>query len=130
MNEHLRTASPLQRVSRLGQSVWIDWLSRELLESGELQRLIAEHAVVGVTTNPTILERAIAATSAYDHQIRDLREFGLEPVDIFAELAATDVTEAALQLLPSGRPPTEQTDTSPGRSIRHWPGTPREPCPR
>jgi transaldolase len=100
MNEHRRTASPLQRVSQLGQSVWIDRLSRELLESGELPRLIAEHAVVGVTTNPTILERAIAATSAYDRQIRELHRFGLESVDIFAELAATDVTEAALQLLP------------------------------
>jgi transaldolase len=100
MNEHLRTASPLRRVSQLGQSVWIDWLSRELLESGELPQLIAEHAVVGVTSNPTILERAIAASSAYDRQIRELRKFGLESVDIFAEVAATDVTEAALQLLP------------------------------
>ncbi len=100
MNEHLRTGSPLQRVSRLGQSVWIDWLSRDLLESRELQRLITEHAVVGVTTNPTILERAIAASGAYDRQIRDLREFGLDPAGIFAEIAANDVSEAAIQLLP------------------------------
>jgi transaldolase len=96
----VRLDSPLQRVARLDQSVWIDWLSRDLLESGELQRLIREHAVVGVTTNPTILERAIAVSSTYDGQIRDLQEFGLEPTEIFTELAATDVSDAAVQLLP------------------------------
>jgi transaldolase len=100
MNEHVLPDSPLQRLARLGQSVWIDWLSRELLQSGELQRLIDEHAVTGVTTNPTILERAITAGGAYDRQIHDLRGFGLQPADIFAELAATDVSEAAVQLLP------------------------------
>jgi transaldolase len=92
--------SRLAQLSHNGQSVWIDWLSRELLKSGELQRLIAAHAVVGVTTNPTILERAISDGGAYDRQVRELRRFNLQPVDIFAELAATDVTEAALQLLP------------------------------
>jgi transaldolase len=99
MNARGPIETPLQRLTRLGQSVWIDWLSRDLLASGELQRLIAEHAVVGVTTNPTILERAIIG-GAYDRQVRDLRRFNLQPVDLFGELAATDVTEAALQLLP------------------------------
>jgi transaldolase len=103
MNEHVRIDSPLQRLSRLGQSVWIDWLSRELLQSGELQRLIDEHAVTGVTTNPTILERAIAAGGAYERQIRDLRAFGFPPADSFGEIAATDVTNAAVQLLPVWR---------------------------
>jgi transaldolase len=100
MNSPGHNQTPLRKLARLGQSVWIDWLSRDLLESGELQRLIAEHAVVGVTTNPTILERAITGSGAYDRQIRELRRFNLQPVDIFGELAATDVTEAALQLLP------------------------------
>jgi transaldolase len=101
MNGHGPTDTPLRQLSRLGQSVWIDWLSRDLLESGELQRLIAEHAVVGVTTNPTILEQAIAAAGGvYDRQICDLRGFGLEPAEIFAEFAATDVSNAAVQLLP------------------------------
>jgi transaldolase len=99
MNARGPIETPLQRLTRLGQSVWIDWLSRDLLASGELQRLIAEHAVVGVTTNPTILERAIIG-GAYDRQVRDLRRLNLQPVDLFGELAATDVTEAALQLLP------------------------------
>jgi transaldolase len=100
MNRHVRIDSPLQRLSRLGQSAWIDWLSRELLQSGELQRLIDEHAVTGVTTNPTILERAISAGGAYERQIRDLRAFGFQPADAFGEIAATDVSNAAVQLLP------------------------------
>jgi len=93
-------SSPLEHVSRLGQSVWIDWLSRDLLSSGGLQRLIAEHAVTGVTTNPTILERAIAFGHGYDREIADLRAFDLSPREIATELARGDVSEAALQLLP------------------------------
>jgi transaldolase len=100
MNARGPIETPLQRLTRLGQSVWIDWLSRDLLASGELQRLIAEHAVVGVTTNPTILERAITGGGAYDRQIRDLMAFGLSAHEIATELARADVTEAALQLLP------------------------------
>jgi transaldolase len=100
MNDHVHAETPLRQLSRLGQSVWIDWLSRDLLASGELQRLIAEHAVVGVTTNPTILERAITAGGAYERQIRDLRAFGFSPAEAFGEIAATDVSSAAVQLLP------------------------------
>jgi transaldolase len=54
------TETPLQRLAELGQSVWIDYLSRELLESGELARLVREDAVVGVTSNPTIFQQALA----------------------------------------------------------------------
>jgi transaldolase len=100
MNDQGRIDTPLRQLSQLGQSVWIDWLSRDLLESGELERLIDEHAVVGVTTNPTILATAITADGSYDRQIQDLDGFGLRPAEIAAELAANDVTEVALQLLP------------------------------
>jgi transaldolase len=100
MNRRVRNGSRLQGLVRRGQSVWIDWLSRDLLQNGDLQRLICNHGVAGVTTNPTILERAITASRAYDRQIRDLRGFGLQPVDSFAEIAATDVTDAAVALLP------------------------------
>jgi transaldolase len=100
MIRRIDNRSRLQGLARLGQSVWIDWLSRDLLRSGGLQRLITSHAVTGVTTNPTILDRAIRAGGAYDRQIRDLRGFGLQPVDSFAEIAATDVSDAAVQLLP------------------------------
>jgi transaldolase len=93
-------SSLLARVAGLGQSVWIDWLSRDLVSSGGLQQLIADHAVTGVTTNPTILERAIAAGKSYDAQIGDLRSFGLAASEIATELVRTDVSEAARQLLP------------------------------
>jgi transaldolase len=100
MNSPEHNETPSRKLTRLGQSVWIDWLSRGLLESADLQRLIAEHSVTGVTTNPTILEHAITGGGAYGRHMRELRRFNLRPIDIFGELAATDVTEAALQLLP------------------------------
>ena len=61
--------SPLDRVTALGQSVWIDFLSRELLESGELERMMREDAIRGVTSNPTIFQKAMAEGSRYDAQL-------------------------------------------------------------
>jgi transaldolase len=91
--------SAVRDLSQLGQSVWIDWLSRDLLDSGALERLIAEHGVSGVTTNPTIFERSISA-GGYDEQVDALAEFGLAPRAVLEELAANDISEAAVQLLP------------------------------
>jgi transaldolase len=67
------TVAPLQRLAELGQSVWIDYLSRELLERGELARLVREDAIVGVTSNPTIFAQAISHGEAYDAELRKLR---------------------------------------------------------
>jgi transaldolase len=61
--------SRLHQLSALGQSVWIDFLSRELLESGALARTVAGDAVVGVTSNPTIFAKALSDGGAYDEQI-------------------------------------------------------------
>jgi hypothetical protein len=61
--------SRLHRLSELGQSVWIDFLPRDLLESGALARAIADDAVVGVTSNPTIFAKALSGGNAYDEQI-------------------------------------------------------------
>ena len=96
---------PLQQLAELGQSVWIDFLSRELLASGELARLIREAAVVGVTSNPAIFEKAITHSDAYDGQLRTLLPRELSAKAIFGELARADVT-AACDLL---RPVWEQT---------------------
>ena len=82
---------PLQRLAELGQSIWIDYLSRELLANGELARLISEDAVVGVTSNPTIFENAIAHGDAYDEQLRELLPRELSAKEIFLELACADV---------------------------------------
>mgnify|MGYP003541613157 CR=1 FL=1 len=64
--------SRLHTLSEAGVSVWIDSLSRELLASGELGRLIAEDAVTGVTSNPTIFQKALAEGDLYDEQLREV----------------------------------------------------------
>ena len=92
--------SRLHRLGEHGQSVWIDYLSRDLLEGGELVRLIEEDAVVGVTSNPTIFEKAISSGSAYDAQLREVRRAETDPKDVFYELVARDVTAASDVLLP------------------------------
>jgi transaldolase len=78
--------------------VWIDYLSRDLVRSGELKRMMDEDAVVGVTSNPTIFQKAIASGSAYDEQLTEVLQHEDDPKEIFLELSAKDV-EAALDLL-------------------------------
>ncbi|MGA9284075.1 MAG: transaldolase [Solirubrobacteraceae bacterium] len=88
----MTTLSPLSRLSALGQSVWIDFLSREAIRGGHLQKLIDEDAVVGATSNPTIFEKAMASGNAYDEQ---LRELGSRDADeAFWALAEQDIREA------------------------------------
>jgi transaldolase len=89
--------SNLHKLSAQGQSVWIDSLSRHMLDSGELKRLMKEDAVVGVTTNPTIFQKAISQGDDYDDQIKELLETETDPKEIFLHLSARDV-EAALEL--------------------------------
>jgi transaldolase len=68
--------SPLHRLSALGQSVWIDFLSREAIHGGHLASLIDDDAVVGATSNPTIFQKAISEGNAYDEQLAELRAQG------------------------------------------------------
>src|SRR4026208_160570 len=92
--------SRLQQLSDLGQSVWIDFLSRDLLASGALARLIQEDAVVGVTSNPTIFQKAIAGGSAYDGQLAE-RSGGVDDAkEILYDLMARYVTATSDLLLP------------------------------
>ncbi|HZQ89713.1 MAG TPA: transaldolase, partial [Gaiellaceae bacterium] len=90
--------SRLHELSERGQSVWIDYLSRDMLEEGELARMMREDAVVGVTSNPTIFQKAIAHGDRYDEQLKELLEKETDPKEIFLQLSASDV-EAALALL-------------------------------
>jgi transaldolase len=90
--------SNLHKLSDRGQSIWIDSLSRTMLESGKLEQLMREDAVVGVTTNPTIFQKAIAEGEAYDEQLKELLENETDPKEIFLQLSARDVG-AALDLL-------------------------------
>jgi transaldolase len=84
--------SRLHQLSALGQSVWIDVLSRDLLETGELERMMRDDAVCGVTSNPTIFQKAMSEGTRYDEQLRELN--GMEPREAFFELAGRDVGNA------------------------------------
>src|SRR6266699_957168 len=90
--------SRVDKLSARGQSVWIDYLSRDMLQQGELKRLMDEDAVVGVTSNPTIFQKAISQGNAYDEQLKELLAEETDPKEIFLNLSARDV-EAALELL-------------------------------
>jgi transaldolase len=91
--------SRLHKLSARGQSVWIDYLSRDLLETGELKRMMEEDAVVGVTSNPTIFQKALSQGSAYDEQLQELKDEG-SAKEIFLRLAVQDVGHALDLLAP------------------------------
>jgi transaldolase len=92
--------SNLHQLSDLGQSVWVDSLSREWLETGELERLMREDAVVGVTSNPTIFQKALAAEGWYDDQLREVMNEENDPKEIFFRLAVDDIQRACDLLRP------------------------------
>src|SRR5918912_675882 len=66
--------SRLHQLAERGQSVWFDTLSRDLVQTGELKRMMEEDAVVGVTSNPTIFQKAVSQGNAYDEQLKELLE--------------------------------------------------------
>jgi transaldolase len=86
---------PTQKLHDLGQSLWLDNITRTMLDDGTEQEYIDEFNVTGQTSNPTIFDKAISGGDAYDEQITELREKGLEGEDLFFELALADVTRAA-----------------------------------
>ncbi len=92
--------SPLHRLSALGQSVWVDFLSRELLDGGDLERMTRDDAVVGVTSNPTIFQKALAQGDIYDEQMRAVLSRTTDPKEIFVALASRDVADACDLLHP------------------------------
>jgi len=94
------TNSPLHQLSDLGQSVWIDYLSRDLLHSGGLAHMMEADAVVGVTSNPTIFQKALSQGDAYDEQLAELLETTRDPKELFIALASADVGEACDLLRP------------------------------
>ena len=94
------STSRLHELSEHGVSVWIDSLSREWLENGLLARLMDEDAVVGVTSNPTIFQKALAEGDWYDEQLRAVAARIDDPVEIFFSLAQDDIGEACDLLRP------------------------------
>jgi transaldolase len=86
--------NPLVRLGELGQSPWYDYITRDLVATGELRRLIHDDGLRGMTSNPTIFEKAIAGSAAYDADIRRLSEQGRSAGEIFEALAVADVRAA------------------------------------
>jgi transaldolase len=91
--------TPLKQLAEQGQSVWIDYLSRKFVHDGDLAGLVRD-GVVGVTSNPTIFQGAIAEGDAYDDQIREMSATESEPKEIFIALAREDIRAACDVLRP------------------------------
>lgn len=86
--------SKLHQLSDLGVSIWLDDLSRQRLNSGNLEDLVHNHAVVGVTTNPSIFQAAISGSDDYREDVKRLAEEGKNAEDIITELTTDDVRRA------------------------------------
>jgi transaldolase len=94
--------SRLKRLAESGQAVWLDYIRRDLLQSGGLERLVAEDGVTGVTSNPAIFQQAIGQSDLYDEQIkREVEESpGISTLELYERLAVADIRKAADILRP------------------------------
>ena len=112
--------NPLEELRRFEQSVWLDYVRRGLIESGELKRMMEEFAVVGITSNPTIFNKAISGSTDYDQALRALVEGGeRDPRTLFLHLAIEDIAMTADVLRPiydstDGRDGFVSLEASPG----------------
>jgi len=93
--------NPLEALEFHGQSVWLDYIRRDLIADGELQRLIDEDGVRGVTSNPAIFEKAIAGSTDYSDVLAEAGSRSLDAKAIYESIAVSDIRDAALVLLPT-----------------------------
>ena len=87
--------NPLRRLEQFGQSIWLDYIRRQMITSGELQKLIDEDGLKGITSNPAIFEKAIAGSTDYDEAIRGLVRQNKSVLEIYHDLTVADVQMAA-----------------------------------
>jgi transaldolase/glucose-6-phosphate isomerase len=92
--------NPLLELQKFGQSVWLDYIRRDLITSGELKRLIDDDGLRGITSNPSIFEKAIAGSTEYAGFLDQLRAQGLNSGDIYERIAIRDIQDSADMLLP------------------------------
>src|SRR3954447_18170272 len=97
----MATKSPLHELAARGQSVWFDTLSRDLVKTGELKKMMDEDAVTGVTSNPTIFQKALSSGDAYDEDLKKLLAETDDPSEIFFSLALQDIRDACDVLKPA-----------------------------
>src|SRR5436190_11676203 len=93
--------SPLHDLAARGQSIWFDTLSRDLVRSGELKKMMEDDAVTGVTSNPSIFQKALSEGDAYDDDMKRLLEETDDPTEIFFSLALQDIRDACDVLKPA-----------------------------
>src|SRR4051795_13553645 len=93
--------SRLHELTNRGQAVWFDTLSRDLVKTGELEKMMNEDAVTGVTSNPTIFQKALSSGDAYDEDLKKLLEETDDPSKIFFSLALQDIHDACDVLKPA-----------------------------
>jgi transaldolase len=93
--------SRLHELAARGQSIWFDTLSRDLVHTGELKRMMEDDAVTGVTSNPTIFQKALSSGSAYDEDMKKLLAETDDPEQIFFSLALQDIRDACDVLKPA-----------------------------
>ena len=94
------TQTPLATLTALGTSVWLDQIRRSMIETGELERLLRQDSVVGVTSNPSIFEKAILGSPDYDERLAELAPTGADAQAIYEDLAIADIQGAADVLRP------------------------------
>ncbi len=123
MSAQTESSDRLAALSAQGVSIWLDDLSRELIESGGLQKVVDEQHVVGITTNPTIFAAALSKGERYDDQVRALAERGVDVGEAVFEITTEDVRRGCDLL----RPVYDATDGVDGRvSIEVDPGLARD----
>ena len=87
--------NPLLQIKALGQSIWLDYIQRNMLKNGEIARMIEEDGLAGITSNPAIFEKAINEHHDYDEAITSLTHRGMPPKEIYEALALEDVAQTA-----------------------------------
>jgi len=102
--------NPLLKLHVLGQSIWLDYIRRDLISSGELRRLIAEDGLRGITSNPAIFEKSITGSDEYNEDIRAMALQGKSAMAIYEALSQGDVQRAADEF----RPLYDSTDAADG----------------
>ena len=99
-DERLHPGNPLREAQALGQSIWLDYIRRDLLTGDGLKRLVETDGVSGLTSNPAIFEKAIAGSADYDDLLLPLARQGLAPEAVFERLAIRDIQDAADVMAP------------------------------
>jgi transaldolase / glucose-6-phosphate isomerase len=98
--ETTKTTNPLKELLNYGQSMWLDYIRRDLITTGKLKTMIEDDGLRGMTSNPSIFEKAIAESSLYDDMLRSMASSGLDATGRFEKIAIRDIQDAADILRP------------------------------